>query len=187
MVGKWKKALQLYWYFFCIGWYTFGGGWSIIAQIQKDYVEKRGEMTSEELLDMVSVGKGLPGLMVGNVTYLFGYHLCGVPGGVCAVLGISTAPLLILSVLTAGYAAFRDNIWAERMLAGVRCVVAPIILSVAWNLCKGAFPKKVCYVLCALAFLAAAVFQANNVMIVLFGVAAGLLQGIIGRRRDGAC
>lgn len=187
MYENWKKALRLYWYFFCIGWYMFGGGWSIIAQIQKDFVEKRREMTSEELLDLVSVGKSIPGLMIGNVAYLFGYHQCGVAGGICSVLGISTAPLLLLGVLTAGYTAFRDNIFVERMLSGVRCVVVPIIFSAALNLRKGAFPKIVCYVLCILSFIAAAAFHVNNVAIVLFGVIAGLLLGLARKKEEGSC
>ena len=120
-----KKAVGLFWYFFRIGWYTFGGGWSIVAQIEKDFVEGRREITSGELLDIVSVGKSLPGLMIGNVSYLFGHHLAGAPGGVLAVLGLSIPPLVILSFLTLGYRAVRDNVWVERMLSGVRCVVTP--------------------------------------------------------------
>lgn len=182
-----KKALALYWYFFRIGWYTFGGGWSIVAQIEKDFVDARKEMSAEELLDMVSVGRSLPGLMVGNVTYLFGCHQAGTLGGVFSVLGISTAPLILLSFLTVGYNAIRDNIWIERMLTGVRCVVAPIIFSSVWKLCKGAFPQAVCYPLCALAFAASAVFHVNNVVIVLFGITAGLLLGAIGKGGDELC
>lgn len=86
MKEKLKKALSLYWYFFRIGWYTFGGGWSIVAQIEKDFVDARKEMTAEELLDMVSVGRSLPGLMIGNVTYLFGCRRGGALCGVFAVL-----------------------------------------------------------------------------------------------------
>ena len=48
---RWKKALWLYLYFAKVGCYTFGGGWSIIAQMQKDFVAKRGWTTDEELLD----------------------------------------------------------------------------------------------------------------------------------------
>lgn len=53
---QWKKALWLYLYFAKVGCYTFGGGWSIIAQMQKDFVAKRGWITDEELLDKISVG-----------------------------------------------------------------------------------------------------------------------------------
>ena len=49
------------------GLFTFGGGWSIIAQMQKLYVEQEHTITSEELLDLTSVGRSLPGTMIGNV------------------------------------------------------------------------------------------------------------------------
>lgn len=95
MNEKLKKALALYWYFFRMGWYTFGGGWSIVAQIEKDFADTRREMTAEELLDMVSVGRSLPRLMVGNIAYLFGCHQGGgTLGGVFSVLGIAAALLL---------------------------------------------------------------------------------------------
>lgn len=85
---KLKKGLSLYRYFFVIGWFTFGGGWSIVAQMQSDYVEKKQTLTADELLDIVSVARSLPGTMIGNVAYLFGYHQAGVVGGVLSVLGI---------------------------------------------------------------------------------------------------
>ena len=74
-----SRALELFLYFFKIGFYTFGGGWSIVAQIQQEYVQKKGWITDEELLDITSVGRSLPGLMIGNVSYLFGYHVAGFP------------------------------------------------------------------------------------------------------------
>ena len=40
------RALGLFLYFFKIGFYTFGGGWSIIAQLQQEYVTKKSCWTS---------------------------------------------------------------------------------------------------------------------------------------------
>ena len=97
---KLKKIWEVFTYFFRISWFTFGGGWSIVAQMQKDYVEKKGELTDEELLDIVSVGRSLPGTMIGNVAYLFGYRQAGILGGVLSVVGMVLPPMIILSVLT---------------------------------------------------------------------------------------
>ena len=43
-----------------IGLFTFGGGWSIVAQIQKEFVEIRGWLTKEELLDIVTIARSFP-------------------------------------------------------------------------------------------------------------------------------
>ena len=94
------RALGLFLYFFKIGFYTFGGGWSIIAQLQQEYVTKKGWITDEELLDITSVGRSLPGLMIGNVSYLFGYHVAGFPGALACLLGISLPSLIVLTVVT---------------------------------------------------------------------------------------
>ena len=51
-MNTWKKALRLFGQFFQFGCFTFGGGWSIVAQMQKLYVEKEKTITSQELLDI---------------------------------------------------------------------------------------------------------------------------------------
>lgn len=172
-----KKAWELFSYFFHISWFTFGGGWSIVAQMQKDYVDSKGELTAEELLDIVSVGRSLPGTMIGNVAYLFGYRQAGVLGGLMSVVGMVLPPMLILSLLTLGYTMFRENIWVGKLLSGVRAAVVPIILTAALRLRKGAFPNKLCYLLCVGGCILNVVFGVNCVVVILLGVAAGLVMG----------
>lgn len=171
------KAASLFLYFFRIGWFTFGGGWSIVAQMQKDFVTDRQELSETELLDIVSVGRSLPGTMIGNVAYLFGFRQCGVLGGVFAVVGMITPSFILLSILTACYSAFHELAWVEKALVGVRSAVAPIIVAAALKLRKGAFPRPVCYALCAGACILSAVFEWNCVFIIVLGAAAGLLMG----------
>ena len=58
---RWKMLTGLLRDFMKFGLFTFGGGWSIVAQMQKRYVEQQGLLTQEELLDLTSVGRSLPG------------------------------------------------------------------------------------------------------------------------------
>ena len=55
-----KELAVLFGEFFQFGCFTFGGGWSIVAQMQQLYVEKKHTLTGEELLDITSVGRSLP-------------------------------------------------------------------------------------------------------------------------------
>lgn len=73
--------LALFFDFLKLGLFTYGGGWSLIAQMQQKYVTDKKLLTSEELLDMVSVGKSIPGMMITNVAMLFGYRTAGLAGG----------------------------------------------------------------------------------------------------------
>lgn len=184
MKDRFMNACRLYAYFFRIGWFTFGGGWSIVAQMQTDFVEKKKTIESSELLDIVSVGRSLPGTMIGNVAYLFGYHQCGVIGGVLAVLGIITPPLVILSIVTMFYHAFRDNLYVARALVGVRAVVAPVILTAVLKLQKAETPlsKALYYGLCIAGCILSLVFELSSVLVVLAGVAFGVLYHMMNRR-----
>ena len=97
---KIKNGLMLFAFFFKIGCFTFGGGWSILAQMEQEFVDKKKLITKEELLDMVAVGKSVPGIMITNISMLFGYYVGGWFGGVCAVLGMTCPAVLILSFVT---------------------------------------------------------------------------------------
>ncbi len=176
---KGQLSLELFLYFFKIGWYTFGGGWSIIAQIQRDYVDKKHYITAEELLDLTSVGKSLPGVMVGNVTLMFGYHVAGVPGALMSILGMSIPPVVILTVITYLYTSFRDNIYVARALRGVRAAVVPIIFSATLKLYPAALKDWLTYVIMIAAVPVLLFTDISAILIVLAGAAIGLTVSML--------
>ena len=167
-------ALQLVGFFCKIGCFTFGGGWSIVAQIQKEFVEKRHWLSEEDLLDITAVGRSLPGTMIGNVSYLFGYHLGGLICGFASTLGMLIPPVIILSIVTVFYNNFKDNTYVARALVGVRASVVPIIGSACLKLRHGAYSDSIGYLFTAAALILALFFNVNNILIVLSGAIAAL-------------
>ena len=169
------KVLSIFLTFMKFGCFTFGGGWSIVAQMQKEYVEKRRWLTDEELLDFTSVARSVPGLMIGNTSILFGYHAAGIPGAAAALLGIVIPPVIIMIGMVFLYGLLKDNPYMARAMMGVRAAVVPIIISALVKLFKPAMKDLFCY-LVALAALALCLFTGmSTVLIVVLGAAAGLL------------
>ena len=99
-----KMALRIFAYFIKIGSFTFGSGWSILAQMEQEFVDKRRWLTKQELLELVAVGKSLPGIMITNITMLFGYQMAGVLGGVLAVHQLGYFGICISNPLAWGFA-----------------------------------------------------------------------------------
>ncbi len=130
MKDRVKKGLELFAFFFKIGCFTFGGGWSILAQMEQEFVDKRKWLTKSELLDMVAVGRSVPGIMITNISMIFGYFVGGVFGGFCAVLGITTPAILILSIVTMFYSKLKDNVWCASALRGIRSAVVPTFTNI---------------------------------------------------------
>ena len=181
-----NRIFILFWNFFKVGFYTFGGGWSIVAQMQKEYVEKRKWITDEELLNITSVGRSLPGLMIANVSYLFGYQVAGFPGALAAMLGVALPSLIVLTLVTYGYTLVKDNIYVSRAMVGVRAAVVPIILSALTKLRKAALAKKVSYAFLLLAFILYFFFHVSCIWImVICGITSYLGCSWYQRRKGG--
>ena len=165
------------------GCFTFGGGWSIIAQMQQLYVEKRKEITSQELLDLTSVAKSLPGTMIANVAMLYGYRVGGLWGGLAAVFGMILPPLAVIVAISYFYAAFRANLWVSAAMEGMQAAVVPIIFSAAINLVKGSMPYPPCVLLLLISVAAYLFTDLNPILLVILGVVLGLVIGSYYERR----
>ena len=170
-----KMALLIFVYFIKIGSFTFGSGWSILAQMEQEFVDERGWMTKSDLLELIAVGKSLPGIMVVNITMLFGYQMAGALGGVCAAVGLCIPAVITLTIVTAIYDVIKDNYWVWSALRGVQCAVAPIIGGAAISLGKDALRSAAAIFICAAAFVLCYFTSISNLTLVIAGVVIALV------------
>ncbi|MGN0404496.1 MAG: chromate transporter [Bariatricus sp.] len=177
--NNWKTGILLFGFFFKIGCFTFGGGWSILAQMEQEFVDKRKWITKEELLDLVAVGKSVPGIMITNISMLFGYQMGGWFGGICAVLGIACPAVLILSLVTYGYTFLKSNYWCHLAMKGIRSAVVPIIGCAALSLGKEIFRTRKGQIVCGIAFLLCLFTDISNILLVLMGILAAFAVMLI--------
>ncbi len=170
-----KNACALFRFFFQTGCFTFGGGWSILAQMEREFVEKEKRITKEELVELAAVGKSLPGIMITNISMLFGYQICGWIGGMAAVLGITCPAVLILSAAAYGYDILKDNFWCHCALKGIQAAVIPVIGSAACSLGKEVFAARKGKIIGLITFLLCVFTEISNIVMVLAGAAAALV------------
>ena len=170
-----RKYFSLYWQFLKIGCFTFGGGLNIVSQIQRKYADQEGLLTEEDIVDNYCVGKSLPGTMVTNVSYLVGYQLCGIGGGLACVFGLVTAPFTILVLIALFYDYIKDNPYVSKMMYGVRAAVVPIILCALLRMLKASFPDKVCIPIALISFLLFYFLNWNSLLIIVMGGLCGML------------
>ncbi|WP_347231154.1 chromate transporter [Paenibacillus sp. DMB5] len=77
---EFKVLLQLFTIFFKLGPSTFGGGYAMIAAIEREIVNKKAWLKPGEIGDMVSVAGSAPGGVAVNSAAFVGYKLAGVLG-----------------------------------------------------------------------------------------------------------
>lgn len=171
-----KSLFEIYKTMFRIGCITYGGGWSILAQMEEEFSEKRGWVTREELLDFMSLARSFPGIMVINLSVLFGYRMRGAAGSMAAAFGLASPAFFVITAITFCYSALISNPWIARIMVGVRCAVVPIILTSAIHMKKKALKGGVTYVMAGIAFLLCIFTGINKLAMVIAAALLGLLM-----------
>lgn len=148
---------------------TFGGGFVIIPLLRKRFVEELGWIEEQEMLDLAAIAQSSPGAIAVNAAILVGYHVAGVPGALLAVLGSVLPPLVIISVISLFYQAFRDNAVVSMAMAGMLCGVAAVLLDVVIRMGKPLFKQRRLLPIAMLlgAFVATRYFSVNILIIIL--------------------
>jgi chromate transporter len=156
---------------------TFGGGFVIIPLMRKKFVDELGWIEEEEMLDLTAIAQSSPGAIAVNASILVGYHVAGLLGAMLTVLGTVLPPLIIISIISMFYQAFRDNIIVNMAMAGMLCGVAAVICDVVINMAKTILQKKrILPVLVMLgSFVATRFFSVNIIVIIL---ACGVIGAI---------
>lgn len=164
-----SKYRQLFFSTFKLSACTFGGGFVIIPLMRKKFVEELGWIEEQEMLDLTAIAQSSPGAIAVNASILVGYHVAGIPGALLTVLGTVLPPLIIISVISLFYQAFRDNRIVNMAMAGMLCGVAAVIFDVVINMSKTIFSQKrvlPVFVMIS-AFLAVRFFSVNIIIIIL--------------------
>lgn len=176
---------QLFFSVFKLSACTFGGGFVIIPLMRKRFVEELGWIEEQEMLDMTAIAQSSPGAIAVNASILVGYHVAGVLGALLTVLGTVTPPLIILSVISLFYQAFRDNAIVNLIMAGMLCGVAAVIFDVVIDMIKAIVQKKKVLPVVVLlgAFVAVRFFSVNIILVILVCGGIGALDTVYSRRR----
>ena len=137
-----KVSLKtLFFTFFKIGLFTFGGGYAMLSLIEEECVGKRGWMTKEEMLDMVALAESTPGpVAINSATYL-GCRLRGVAGACAATGGVVLPSFVILFLISLVFDAFLKIAVVNAAFRGIQVAVGLLILRAGLSLLKG-LPKK---------------------------------------------
>ncbi len=148
--------------------FTFGGGYVIISLMKKKFVDELKWMEEEEMLNLAAIAQSSPGAVAVNASILLGYRIAGIFGAVVTILGTVIPPLIIISVISFFYAAFRDNAVVNAVLKGMQSGVAAVIADVVYSLGKNISKEKdVVSVLVMVAAFAATFFFKINVMYII--------------------
>lgn len=176
---KLKSCLSLFWAMFKIGLFTFGGGYAMIAIIERELVDKKKWIEHEEFMDLIGIAESTPGpIAINSATYI-GYKMGGVLGSVFATLGVVLPSFTIIFAISLFFDAFLAIEWVGYAFRGIQACVCFLILNAGIKMFKHL--KRTVFnvtmlVLTISAFLAVSLFAWNfsSVFFVLIGGVLGV-------------
>lgn len=119
---------KLFFEFFKIGLFTFGGGYAMIPLI-KDVVLNYGWLTESQFMDFLGVCESTPGPVAINMATYIGSQNGGFFGSVCATLGVVLPSFIIILIIAAILKNLTENKYFKGFLEGVKPVITALITS----------------------------------------------------------
>lgn len=121
--------------FLKIGSILYGSGYVLIAYLERDFVS-HGLLTSQQLLDAVTVGQMTPGPVFTTATFI-GYQLGGVVGAILGTIGIFLPSFILVGFLVKITQFARNSKYFSSLLNGINVASLALMLTTVINLSMG--------------------------------------------------
>lgn len=185
-----KSLGTLFFTFFKIGLFTFGGGYAMIALLEEEFIQRRKWLDKDEFLDMAAIAESTPGpVAINSATYL-GYKLAKVPGAATATVAVCLPSFLIIYAISLFFEQFTQLTVIANAFKGIQVCVIYLIFSAGMRMLK-ALDKSpfatgvLAAVMLVMVGLSLAGVSVSSILLILLSGAAGVAAWLIGRRKEG--
>lgn len=161
-----------------LGFTAFGGPAVHIAMMQDEVVRKRGWMTDQHFLDLVSATNLIPGPNSTEMTMHVGHERAGKWGLVVAGACFILPAVVITSLLAWAYQRYGQLPAVAPFLYGIKPAILAVVVAAAVRLGRKAFSNATLWavgVLCAIACIAGA----NEIAVLFSAALAGVLIQLV--------
>ena len=120
--------LKLFYEFFKIGLFTFGGGYAMIPLV-RDTAINSGWLLADEFSSLIAVCESTPGPVAINMATYIGSLQGGILGSACATLGVVLPSFIIILLIASLLNKLTENKHFKNFIRGVKPVIMALIIS----------------------------------------------------------
>ncbi len=168
--------LQLFLSFAYVGILTLGGGYASLPFIESQVVDVHGWLTMAEFTDLITISQITPGPIVINAATFVGTKVAGFGGAVCATLGFTTPPFIVVSIFFMIYRKYKKMSVMKGAMSALRPTVIALIASAGlgilitaiWGEASPTFESfnLISFFMVILAFLAIKLIKINQIAVI---------------------
>lgn len=131
-----NEAWRFYLYFLRLGTTGFGGPIALVGFMQRDLVEERGWVSSQDYLDGLALAQLAPGPLAAQLAIYLGYIRGGVTGATIVAVLFVLPSFLMVWALSVAYVRFGGLPWMQALFYGIGAAVIGIIARSAHKLTR---------------------------------------------------
>lgn len=177
--------LQLFYTFFKIGLFGFGGGYAMLSMIQGEVVTRYAWVSSQEFTDIVAISQMTPGPIGINTATYVGFTSTGsVWGSVVATFAIVLPSFILMLTISKFFLKYQKHPVVESVFSGLRPAVVGLLASAAlvlMNVENFGSPATDTYTfvmsvtIFLIAFVATKRYKVNPILMIIACGVAGLI------------
>lgn len=126
--------LKLFWSFFQIGMFSFGGGYAAMPLIQNQVIDINNWLSLSEFADVITISQMTPGPIGINAATFVGIRVGGFPGAIAATIGCVLPSCIVVLSLAYIYDKYKGLAAVQGILNGLRPAVIAMIASAGLSL-----------------------------------------------------
>ena len=167
------KYRSLFFVFFKIGLFTFGGGYAMLPLMERELVNNHHWVDEKDIMDVFAVAQSFPGPIAVNAATFTGFRLAGRLGAVTSTLGCVLPSFLVLSIIAAGFSQFQDLPVVQHVFFGIRAAVTAQIFLAAIKMGKKALVDWVSILIMLVTVILILILDLHPILTVIGGGLAG--------------
>jgi chromate transporter len=153
--------------FMKIGMLTFGGGYAMLPNLDREIIRKKGWVTMDEVMNYYTIAQITPGVIAINTATFVGRRVKGNLGGIMATLSFMLPGTLLMVAVALCLRNFADLPVVRHAFAGIRVAVCALILDTVGKLIRGVFKDTAAAAIMLAVFALSAVFNPSPAFLIV--------------------
>ena len=177
--------LQLFYTFFKIGLFGFGGGYAMLSMIQGEVVTRYDWVSTQEFTDSGAISQSTPGPIGINAATYVGFTATGsIWGSVIATFAVVLPSFILMLTISKFFLKYQKHPAVEAVFSGLRPAVVGLLASAALVLMNvenfgsptdDTYTFVISIIIFLVAFIGTKKYHANPILMIIACGIAGLI------------
>lgn len=157
----------------------------MIPILRREMVTEKQWFSDEEMIDIIAVCQGMPGVIAINMATYVGFKRRGLLGSLVATVGVVIPSYVIILIIARFMEAFQSNLYIAGALGGLRAAALGMVLLAVWQVGSSVIKSKRIAAAAVLSFLLLVAVKVSVVYVILAYLLVGAIYAYVIDRREG--